>query len=117
MNLPPINGSTFTAQTQPIFEIPTGRKNTFLDTSQSYLKFGIQVQTTAACAQGGSGVYIDNSAYSFVNQMTTYHGGNLLEFINEYGQLANYLLDNTLSKSQKAGLSSMILCNPQNNIF
>jgi hypothetical protein len=65
---------------------------------------------------GGSGVYVDNSAYSFIQQQYVYHGGQLLEFINQYGQLANFLLDCTLSRSQKAGLSAMIGTNPYTNI-
>jgi hypothetical protein len=44
------------------------------------------------------------------------HGGQSLEFINQYGQLTNFLLDYTLSRSQKAGLSAMIGANPYTNV-
>ena len=113
MSLPPLNKSVFTATDQIIFEIPTGRKGTWLDQSQSYLKFGVQCQSTGAgYTQGANGVYLDNTAYSFFLRQDIYHAGTLLETQNEVGQLANFLLDNTLSSSQKAGLSSMIGCNP-----
>jgi hypothetical protein len=113
LSLPPLNKSVFTANDQIIFEIPTGRKGAYLDQTQSYLKFGAQCQTgTAACSQGGSGVYLDNTAYSFFQRQDIYHSSNLLESQNEVGQLANFLIDCTLSQSQKAGLSAMIGCNP-----
>jgi hypothetical protein len=53
----------------------SGRKGTWLDQSQSYLKFGVQCASTgaAAAAQGGSGVYLDNSAYNFFQKQDIYH--------------------------------------------
>ena len=117
LSLAPQNKSTFVPGDQVIFEIPTGRgKNVYLDQSQCYYKFGVQVGTAAASPVGGAGIYIDNTAYSFINQQYIYNGGTQLEFINQYGQLANYLIDNTMSKSQKAGMSSMIGCNAYNNL-
>lgn len=44
--------------------------------------------------------------------MDIYHSSNLIETINEYGQLANFLVDTSLTQSDKAGLSPMIGCNP-----
>ena len=41
----------------------------------------------------------------------------MLEFIIQYGQLANFLLDSTLSRSQKAGLSALIGTNPYTNLI
>lgn len=113
-NIPSMNKNVFVAGDQAIFEIPSGRKGTYLDPCQTFFKFSVQTQSTAACAQGGSGVYVDNSAYSFIQRQDIFHSSNSLESINEYGQLANFLLDNTLCQSQKAGLSSMIGSNPHN---
>ncbi len=39
---PPLNASTFAPGSQCIIELPTGRKGTWLDQSQSYLKFAVQ---------------------------------------------------------------------------
>jgi hypothetical protein len=44
-----------------------------------------------------------------------YNSSNLLETINEYGQLANLLIDTSLTQSDKAGLSALIGSNPLNN--
>jgi hypothetical protein len=57
---------------------------------------------------GGSGIYIENTAYSFIQRQDIYHSSNLLETINEYGQLANFLIDTSLTQSDKAGLSCLI---------
>lgn len=111
INVAPLNKSVFVGGDQIIIELPTGRKGTWLDQSQSYLKFSVQCATTTACDIGGSGVYTDNSAYSFIQRLDVYNSSNLLETINEYGQLCNFLIDTSLTQSDKAGLSTMIGCN------
>jgi hypothetical protein len=116
ISIAPLNKSTFVGGDQIILELPTSRKNTFFDQSQSFLKFTVQVVSTAAAAQGGSGVYLDNSAYSFFQRLDVYNASNLLESINEYGQLCNMLIDTSLTQSDKAGLSSMIGTNYTANI-
>jgi hypothetical protein len=116
VNLPPSNKAVFTALDQMIFDVPTGRPGTWLDQSQSYLRFSVQFSSTAAAnaTYGGTGIYLDNTAYSFFQRMDIYHSSNLLESINEYGQLCNYVLDQQLSMSDKAALSPMIGSNPVN---
>jgi hypothetical protein len=59
LSLPAQNKSVFTSNDQIKFEIPTGRKGTYLDQTQSYLKFGVQAASTAVGNQGGSDVYLD----------------------------------------------------------
>lgn len=115
LSIPPINATTFQPGSQVIIELPTGRKGTWLDQSQTYLKFSVQCATTAATVQsnlGSSGVFIDNTAYSFIQRCDIYNSSNLLETINEYGQLGNLLIDTSLTQSDKAGLSAMIGSNP-----
>ena len=53
LSLPPLNKSIFTSNDQIIFEIQTGRKGTYLDQTQSYLKFGVQCSSTTAVPQQG----------------------------------------------------------------
>jgi hypothetical protein len=113
LSVAPINKSTFQGGDQMIFELPTGRRGTWLDQSQTYLKFSFQCVTTAASGQSittsvSTGVYLDNTAYSLIQRCDIYNSSNLLETINEYGQLANLLIDTSLTQSDKAGLSSMI---------
>ena len=114
ISVPPLNKNVFIPGDQMIFELPTGRKGTWLDQSQSYIKFSVQAAATGAVNAGGSGIYLDNTAYSFIQRLDIYNSSNLLETINEYGQLANFLIDTSLTQSDKAGLSPMIGSNPVN---
>jgi hypothetical protein len=114
VNISPSNKNTFSPQDQIIFDIPTGRKGTWLDQSQTYLKFSVQFASTAASPATTvdmKGINIDNSAYSFIQRLDVFNGSNPLESINQYGQLANYLIDQQLSQADKAGLAQMIGCN------
>ena len=114
LSVAPLNQSTFLANQQIVFELPTGRKGTWLDQSQTYLKFSMKCSSnTARSEDTQNGVRIENTAYSFFQRLDIYHSSNLLEQISEYGQLANMLLDVQLSQSEKAGLSPMIGSNSQ----
>ena len=119
ISVAPLNASTFAPGSQMIFELPTGRRGTWLDQSQSYIKFSVQCTANAACAANAAGgaIYIENSAYSFIQRLDLYHSSNLLETVSEYGQLANFLIDTQLSNSDKAGLSTMIGCNNFENLY
>lgn len=79
--------------------IPCGRKNTFLDPTQSFLK--ISVKNNDADAS-----FFDGSAYSVINRADVYHAGNLVDQILNYNRVANYLLNNTLTTAQRANLST-----------
>lgn len=110
LSVAPLNKTVFTSTDQIVFELPTGRAGTWLDQSQTFLKFSVQCQTNAAVTNPNlqTGVAVENTAYSFFNRLDIYHSSNLLEQISEYGQLANMLLDLQLSQSEKAGLSPLI---------
>jgi hypothetical protein len=110
LSVAPLNKNVFTSVDQIVFELPTGRAGTWLDQSQTYLKFSVQCQTNTAITDTNimNGVNVENTAYSFFNRLDIYHSSNLLEQISEYGQLSNMLLDLQLSQSEKAGLSSLI---------
>ena len=88
-------GSTIT------FRIPAGRRNTFLDPTQSYLRLTVKNNDANA-------IVFDGSAYSVINRMTVTHAGNVVDDILNYNIVANYYLNNTLSASEKIGLSSML---------
>ena len=119
ISVAPLNASLFAPGSQVIFELPTGRRGTWLDQSQSYLKFSVQVCSANACAINAptGGIYTENTAYSFIQRLDIYHSSNLLETCSEYGQLANFLIDSQLNQSDKAGLSTIIGCNNFENIF
>jgi len=48
INVAPLNKSIFTPLDQIIIELPTGRKGTWLDQSQSYLKFSVEFASSGA---------------------------------------------------------------------
>ena len=117
ISIAPVNKSIFTPLDQVIFELPTSRRGTWLDQSQSYLKFSVQFSANANTTVGGTGIYLDNSAYSFLQRCDIYHGSNLLETVNEYGQLSNFLIDTSLTQSDKAGLSPLIGTNYSQSVI
>lgn len=86
-------GSTITHR------IPCGRKNTFIDPTQSFMKITVK-------NNDGEPSLFDGSAYSLINRLDCYHAGNLVDQILNYNRVANYLLTNTLTASQRANLSS-----------
>ena len=101
-SIAPINASTFNPSSTAIFQIPCGRKNTYIDINQSYLKFTVanndaQINT----------FYVDNNASCFINRSDTFFGGNLLESIQSYNQVYTYLLDFQTNSATKQGLSNM----------
>ena len=69
-NISPNNKQIFTANDTIDIDIPTGRHNTWYDPSQSYLKFSVQCTTTTAVntTTNVDGVFVDNSAYSFISR-------------------------------------------------
>lgn len=113
VNLSPSNKSVFAPSDTVVINLPTGGRGQFLDNLSSYLKFTVQTTTTAASTANplGTGVFVENTAYNFIQRLEVQHGGSVLEQINEYGQLCNHLLDSTLSRADKAGLSTMIGAN------
>ena len=123
ISIAPMNKSTFAGGDQMIFELPTGRRGTWYDPSQSYLKFSVQVQTTAAISIANAnlnavgGVRTDNTAYSFLQRLDVYNSSNLLETINNYGDLANMLIDTSLTQSDKAGIATLIGANAYNSQY
>jgi hypothetical protein len=120
ISVAPINKNVFKPNDQMVFELPTSRRGSWYDATQSFIKFSVQATTTAEVTQAvadlGNAVNLDNSAYSFIQRLDVYNSSNLLESINEYGQLANMLIDTSLTSSDKAGLSAMIGTNNQTKI-
>lgn len=86
-------GSTIT------FRLPCGRKNTFMDPSQSFMKITVKNNDETAS-------HFDGSAYSVINRMDVYHAGNLIDQVLNYNRVASHLLNNTLTVSQRANLST-----------
>jgi hypothetical protein len=71
----PTNAQTFAPGSTTILYIPCGRKSTFLDTQQSYIKFTLQNNDT------NNTINVDGCAASLINRIDTVHASNSLESI------------------------------------
>ena len=97
----PTNKTAFAPTETCIIYIPGGRRNTYLDCSQSYMRMTVK-NTDAVNA-----FKLDVCAFSLINRIDIFHGGNLLETIQSYNQLAIYILDMQSSMSNRLGLGNM----------
>jgi len=107
-SLPPINMSAFSPGTQITFIIPGGRRNTYLDCSQTYLKF------TVNNLDATNPILTDRSGACFINRLDVFgnDGSILLETVQTYNILYNYLLDFQLNYASALGLSAMLGTDP-----
>jgi len=86
-NIAPNNGQTFSPGTQVNFSIPSGRRNTYLDGQNSYLRLTIRNN------DGVAGMYLDNTGACFINMLTVNQSGNLIDQCPNYNLLFNYITD------------------------
>jgi len=104
-SLAPINGgASFSPSTQIIFMIPGGRRNTFLDTTQTYLKLTIQNNDAT------NAFILDRCGACVISRLDVFgnDGSILLETIQNYNILYNYILDFQTNIASSFGLSSML---------
>jgi hypothetical protein len=90
--------------------IPGGRRNTYLDPQQSYIRYTIKnndaVTSTGTGDAGQGQFYLDNNGACVINRLDVFHASNLLESIQSYNQLMTVMLDTNINSSQKLGLSA-----------
>ena len=103
-SVPPTNKSTFNPSDTMIFYVPGGRRNTFLDGTQNYLKLTIKNSDTA------NNLNFDHNGSCVINRIDISHGNALLETIQAYNVLMNYLYDFNVDLAAGYGLSPMIGC-------
>jgi len=96
------NKSLFAPNDMAIFYIPGGRKNCYLDPSQTYIRYTVKNNDTTVSVNNY--IQFDGSGASVINRIDVYHGSNLLESVQSYNVLYNYLLDFQYSISEKLGL-------------
>ena len=99
----PSNKNSFSPTDTAIFYIPGGRRNTYLDCTQSYIR--LTLKNTSGTA--GSSFALDHNANCVINRLDVFHGSNLLETIQTYNVLSAYILDMQLSQSQKLSLANI----------
>ena len=105
-SVPPTNKSTFNPSDTMIFYVPGGRRNTFLDGTQNYLKLTIKNADTA------NTLTFDHHGSCVINRIDIFHGSALLETIQAYNVLMNYLYDFNLNLATSYGMSNMLGCHP-----
>lgn len=96
----PTNKSTFGSTETCIIYVPCGRRNSYLDVLQSYMRMTVKNTSATAFNMDGSGA-------SFISRVDVFHGSNLLETIQAYGVLSNYIFDLQTSDSQRKGLANI----------
>ena len=100
-SIQPQNKSTFFGGDTCVIALPCGRRNTFIDTNQSYIKYTIVNNDTT------NSIRLDNNGSCVINRLDVFHASNLLESIQQYNVLYTYLLDFTLNQSVKASLTNI----------
>jgi len=85
-SVPTSNKSSFNAGDTMRFDIPCGQYGTYMNNSQSYLKF--KVANT-----DGVTLTVQRHIASVFKNLSIYHAGNLLESIEDYGSLYCTLVD------------------------
>ena len=91
------NKSVFAASDQAILYIPGGRKGTYLDPGQSYLKMTIQ---NNKAVPGANYFSFDNLATSIIKRIDTFHSGNSIDSLQQYNALMSYIVDAQLNQSE-----------------
>jgi hypothetical protein len=87
MVLNPINSGNASPGDVVKFDIPVGRPNQFIDTSETTFQFGVLNNSA------NDAFLLDGSAYCFVNRLDVLSAGQVLETIQAYNVLTGTLLD------------------------
>lgn len=72
---------------QPInFDVPSGGPDSWIDTAKSSLSFRVRYAVTTAATTNYSGITacLQSSAHSYINRMTTYVAGQVIDDVNGY---------------------------------
>lgn len=109
ISVPTTNKSQFNPGDMAVFYLPGGRRNTYLDTTQSYLRFTIRNTDLT------NALNVDNTATSIFNRLDVFHASNLLESVQQINVLYSYLFDMSITASQKSGLSTIFGSSITNN--
>jgi hypothetical protein len=99
------------------FTIPSGNSNSvFIDPTHTTLNFSLTYALSTAGAGGTSLVSkLLSSAASFFDQLVLYSNNTPLEQINQYGLIQHFLLQNTVSTSERFGGISVAMGTDSNS--
>ena len=92
------NRSTYSANERINFTIPTGLASSFMDPSQTRLRFKLATATSSAA--------VDYSANSIIHSISVFSGGQLLEYMS--GVNVHEVIENDLFMGNKTNQLSLI---------
>ena len=86
------------------FTIPSGMSDSvFMDCASTTLSFTLTYTASTALSATAGVTKLLGSASSWFDSLTLYSNNTPIETINQYGLLSNYLLQNTVSLSERQG--------------
>ena len=92
------------------FTIPSGMSDSvFLDPNCTTLSFSLTYSVTTASAVTGGYLNLVGSASSMFDSLVVYSNNVPVESINQYGLLQNFLMNNTVSLSERSGGMSVCM--------
>jgi len=110
----PCNQQTFTPGQVIQFDLPCSKIGQYVDPSTTYIRFKVTYTHTGTAGTNFS--YLLGSGYSYFNKYEVYGNNSVtLDTINEYGLLANTLLQTQLNGADKLGLTASMGFNQINN--
>jgi hypothetical protein len=97
----PTNKNNFKPNDTCIVYIPGGRRGTYLDTKQSYYRMTVKNPDTV------NAINLDGTGACIINRVDIFHGSNLIETIQGYNILANYIFDMQTNVANRMSLSNI----------
>lgn len=111
----PSNASSFAASSMAVIELPTARSGSYLDGKSLALRFTVTFVVTGTDTDNY--ISISDMANSFIDSITLYAGGQVIETISNYGDIANLMMNLAMSPSQKAALGSVIGADSNGSVY
>ena len=98
------------------FTIPSGMSDSvFLDTVNTTLSFVLTYTSSTASVAANGLMSLIGSGASWFDALTLYSNNTPIETINQYGLLANFLLQNTVNQSERLGGISIAMGTDSNS--
>lgn len=111
-SIPASNGNTFFGGSTVIVSLPSGRRGTFLDCQNTYVRYTVKNNSVATVAGTSTArvMALDNGGHCFINRLDVFAQSSQLESVQGYNMIYNHYLDFSMTESQKKGLSTMYGC-------
>lgn len=105
-SIPASNGNVFAPLSTVIVNIPSGRRATFLDCQNTYLRYTVRNNDTTVASPNAQIFACDNNGACFINRLDVFAQSSQIESIQQYNMVYTHYLDFAYTESQKKGLST-----------